>query len=235
MGNFFHLILSRPLLNLLIWLYNVVPGHDMGIAIVVLTVLVRLVLFPSFQKSLRSQKELQQLQPKLEEVRKQHKDDREAQTKATLEIYKAHRVNPFSSCLPLLIQLPILIALYQVFLSGLRGKLSGELYGFVADPGKINTIFLGLVDLLRSNWVMAVLAGVLQFIQSKMIAPKATPAGADKTASIMNAQLTYFMPAMTLFVAWRLPAGLSLYWIVTTLFAIGQQYYIMRKDKKAAA
>lgn len=228
MGELFHLILTKPLLNILIWLYNAIPGQDMGLAIISLTILLRLVLFPSFQKSLRSQKELQQLQPKLEEIKAKYKDDKEAQTKATLELYKQNKVNPFSSCLPLLVQLPILFALYRVFLTGLNGDVGADLYPFVKSPGEINTLFLGIVELSKSSLLFAILAGGFQFVQSKMLAPK-TPAPKGTTAAIMSAQFTYFMPILTVIIAMRLPAGLSLYWAVTTLFAIAQQYYIMRK------
>jgi YidC/Oxa1 family membrane protein insertase len=228
MKEFFHLILTQPLLNLLIWFYNVIPGHDIGWSIIALTLLIRLILLPSFQKSLRSQRELQQLQPKLHEIQEKHKDNKEAQTKAVMEFYKQNKVNPFSSCLPLLLQLPILIVLYRVFFAVLKGGISGELYPFVADPKIINTVFLGLVDLTRPNYLFALLAGGFQFWQSKMISPK-TKAVSDSTAKIMNTQLTYFMPILTVVIALKLPAGLSLYWIITTLFAIGQQYYIMKK------
>ncbi len=228
MGEFFHLILTKPLLNLLIWFYNVIPQKDMGLAIIALTLLTRLILVPSFQKSLRSQKEMQQLQPRLQELKEKHKGDKEAETRAVLEFYKQNKVNPFSSCLPLLLQLPILIALYQVFLRGLNSEIGGELYSFVANPGKINTMFLGLVDLTKPNFLFAALAGVSQFVQSKMMTPK-NPAGQDQTAKLMSVQFTYFMPILTIVIAMSLPAGLSLYWVVTTLFAIVQQYYIMKK------
>lgn len=233
MSNFFHLILTQPLLNALVWLYNIIPGRDLGLAIIALTLLIRIILIPAFQKSLKSQKELQHLQPQLEEIRRKHKDNKEAQTKATLELYKQHKINPFSSCLPLLVQLPILIALYQVFLSGLHNKVSGELYPFISDPGKIQTSFLSFVDLAQPNLYFGLAAGLLQFVQSKMMVPKKNSGSApDKTQALMNAQLTYFMPIVTAFIAIRLPAGLAVYWIVTTLFAIGQQYYIMKKGKK---
>ncbi len=235
MSNFFHLILTQPLLNALVWLYNIIPGQDVGLAIIALTLLIRVILVPAFQKSLRSQKELQHLQPQLEEIRRKHKDDKEAQTRATLELYKQHKVNPFSSCLPLLVQLPILIALYRVFLTGLNGNVAGDLYPFISDPGKIQTTFLGFVNLASPNLYFGLAAGLFQFVQSKMMAPKKSSGGAaDKTQALMNAQLLYFMPIVTVLIAARLPAGLAVYWIVTTLFAIGQQYYIMRKDKKNA-
>lgn len=227
MIEFFHLILTKPLLNVLIWFYNVIPIQDMGLAIIALTILVRFLLFPSFQKSLRSQRELSKLQPKLDEIKEKHKQDKEAQTKAILDFYKQNKVNPFSSCLPLLIQLPILIALYRVFLTGLNGAVAEELYPFVQNPGEINTVFLGITDLSHPSLWFAALAGIFQFVQSKMSAPKSGVQ--DKTAQIMNWQLVYFMPLITIVIAARLPAGLSLYWIITTVFAIVQQYYIMRK------
>jgi len=225
--NIFHIILTKPLLNLLIWFYNVLPGHDIGLAIIAVTLITRIILYPSFQKSLRSQRELQQLQPKLDEIKAKHKGDKEAETKAILKFYQENKVNPFSSCLPLLIQLPILIALYSVFRTGLSGEIAGELYGFIKDPGVINTKFLGLIELAKPNTVFALIAGASQFVQSKLMAPKTK--SQDKTAAMMSMQFTYIMPIVTAVVAFSLPAGLSLYWIITTLFAIGQQWYIMRK------
>ena len=224
----FHQILIRPLLNLLIWLYNVIPGHDLGLALIAFTILVRLALFPSFQKSLRSQRQLQQIQPKLDEIRTKYENDKEAQTKAMLEFYQQHKINPLSSCLPLLIQLPLLIALYSVFRIGLNGNLASDLYPFVANPGIINHNLLGIVELAKPNIILGVFAGLTQFVQSKMMAPKTTSAS-DKTTTLMNAQFTYLMPAVTVLIATKLPAGLSLYWVITTLFAISQQYYIIKK------
>lgn len=225
--NIFHIILTKPLLNLLIWFYNIIPGSDMGLAIIAVTILVRLLLYPSFQKSLRAQRQLQLLQPKLDEIKEKHKGDKEAETKAILKFYQENKVNPFSSCLPLLVQLPILIALYSVFRTGLSGEIGGELYGFVINPGAINTKLFGLLELAKPNIGFAIVAGLSQFAQSKLMAPAARPQ--DKTAAMMSMQFTYVMPIITIVVAMSLPAGLSLYWIITTLFAIAQQWYIMRR------
>lgn len=224
-------LLVKPILNLLIWLYNVLPGNDIGLAIIAVTILVRILLFPSFQKSLRAQKELQQIQPKLEEIKEKYKDDKEAQTKAVLKFYQENKINPLSSCLPLLIQLPLLIALYNVFRMGLDGDISAKLYPFISDPGHIDSMFLGFVNLAKSNVIFALAAGASQFVQSKLMAPAKAKGNTpqDKTAAMMSMQFTYVMPIVTAVVAMSLPAGLSLYWIITTLFAIGQQWYIMRK------
>ena len=224
-------IIYRPLLNLLVFFYNILPGHDIGVVIILLTVLIRLALAPSFHKSLKSQKAMNDLQPKLNELRERHKDDKEKQARAMMELYREHKINPLSSCLPILIQLPILIALYQVFRVALGGHELVGLYSFVHAPANINPKFLNLIDLSKPSYVFAILAGVAQFWQSKLMMPKATPGGQDATARAMSLQMTYALPAVSVLVAWKLPAGLPLYWVVTTLFAVGQQYYILRKSK----
>lgn len=221
----YNAIIYYPLLNLLVFLYNYIP--DIGVVIVLLTVLIRLILAPSFHKSLKSQKAMADLQPKLNSIRETHKTDKEAQAKAMMELYKEHKINPFSSCLPLLIQLPILIALYQVFSKALGNHLSG-LYSFVQRPEVINPYFLNILDLSKPSPVLAIMAGALQFWQSKMMMPKAGSAQ-DSTAKAMQVQTTYVLPVISIVIAWTLPAGLPLYWVVTTLFAIGQQYYINKK------
>lgn len=220
-------IIYRPLLNLLVYFYNIVPGHDIGVVIILLTLIIRLILAPTMHRTLKSQKAMNALQPKLNEIREKYKDNKEGQAKAMMELYREHKINPLSSCLPLLIQLPILIALYQVFDKALKGNLAG-LYNFVANPGAINPRFLNLIDLSQPNVIFAVLAGLAQFWQSKMMMPKLS--GSDATAKAMNIQTVYVLPAISIFIALRLPAGLPLYWIVTTLFAIAQQYYVMRKQ-----
>lgn len=228
MLELYHTLIYEPLLNLLVWGYNSLPGHDIGIVIVVITLLVRVVLAPTMHKQLKSQLAMTKLQPKLDEVKARHKDNKEAQAKAVMELYKEHNVNPFSSCLPLLIQLPILIALYQVFDKALNGNLEG-LYRAVYNPGEINPYFLGLVNLAEPNIILAILAGLLQFWQSRMLQVRQSKT-ADATAKAIQLQTTYLLPLVSMYIAWRLPAGLPLYWVVTTLFAVVQQYYMMRKS-----
>ncbi|MDQ3018849.1 MAG: YidC/Oxa1 family membrane protein insertase [bacterium] len=228
MLHLYNEIIYRPILNLLVWLYNVIPGQDIGIVIILVTLAIRFILAPFMHKSLKGQRALSALQPKLNDLREKHKDDREGQAKAMMELYKEHNVNPLSSCLPLLVQLPILIALYQVFDKALKGNLNG-LYSFVVNPGTLDPRFLSWVDLSQPNIIFAVVAGITQYWQSRMITKWQTAPSTDPTAKIMNAQMTYILPLVSVFIAWKLPAGLPLYWIVTTLFAIGQQYYITRK------
>jgi len=237
MVELFNTILYQPLLNLLVFLYNVIPGHDLGIAIIILTVLIKLALYPLSHQSIKSQKALQELQPKIDEVKKQHKDNKEAQAKALMELYKSNKVNPLSSCLPLLIQLPFLIAVFQVFRTGLNPESLDLLYSFVSNPGQLNPISFGFLDLSQSNIVLAVLTGAAQFWQTKMLMSKrpkkVTPGAKDEDMmAIMNKQMLYFMPIITVVIGASLPAGLILYWFITTLLTVGQQRVMFRHKKK---
>lgn len=235
-------IIYFPLLNALVFLYNYIP--DIGVVIILLTLLTRIILAPSHHKSIKSQQAMTSLQPKLNELREKFKDDKEAQAREMMNLYKENKVNPFSSCLPLLIQLPILIGLFYVFRDGLNNHLSG-IYSFVHAPETINPLFLNLIDLskmpvtggawymLNGQWylpglVLALITGLAQFWQSKLMAPKKT-ANQDFTQSYMTTMTVYFMPLMITYIAFRFPTGLSLYWVITALFAVAQHYYMLRK------
>lgn len=222
----------QPLFNLLIFLYNIIPGNDVGIAIIIVTIIIRLILAPLAFKSIHSQKAIQELQPKINEIKNKYKNDKEKLNKELLKFYQENKINPFSSCLPMLIQLPILFALYRVFIKGLNVDGMEEiLYPFILKPDRLNLVFLGLVDLTQKSLILAVLAGVFQFIQSKLTLDKkkSKKMNVKDFSSIMSTQMVYFMPLITVFIAMTLPSALALYWIVTTLFAIGQQYIIMKK------
>jgi YidC/Oxa1 family membrane protein insertase len=225
----FNTILYRPIFNALVLLYENLPGHDFGIAIIVLTCFIRLVLYPSTLKSIKSQKALQELQPKIKEIQSKFKKDKEGQAKAMMELYKREKISPVSGCLPMLIQLPILIALFLVLrnIAGNSNSLDSSLfYSFVPYLEKINLTFLGVMDLTVSYSFLAILAGAFQFIQTKMITPK-TKSSSGKTgdfSQVMQKQMLYFFPILTILILWRLPSAIGLYWLTTTLFAIGQQY-----------
>lgn len=228
-------IIYQPLFNLLVWLYQAIPGHDIGIAIILLTIAVKLIFYPLSLQSIRSQKALQTLQPKLDELKKKYGDKKEELARATMELYKSEKVNPLSSCLPLLIQLPVFIALYQVLQKGLGTTDFSLLYPFIPSPGALNSMSFGVLDLSKPAIVLAILAGAAQFWQSKMLVhtrqPKVEGAKDESMTAIMNKQMLYVMPAMTVFIGWRLPAGLALYWLVTTLLTALQQLWMFRPPK----
>ena len=227
---FFKIILYIPLFNALIFISNFIPGHDLGLSIIVLTVVIRFLFFPLSIKAQRSQKALNAINPHIQAIKEKHKHDQAAQGAAMMQLYKEHNVNPVAGCLPLLIQLPILIALYQVFIAGLNPQSFSLLYPFVNNPGSINPLFLGLISISSRNIILAVLAGVLQFIQAKqsMAYMKASGGGANPQMAALNTQMLYFFPVMIVVIGWNLQAGLILYWITTTLFSIGEQFYLKK-------
>ena len=120
MSQIFHAFIYQPIYNLLIFLYGIIPGHDLGVAIILLTLLVRFLLYPVAQKQIESQKKLQDLQPEIKKLQEKHKGDKEKQGRALMEFYKEKKVNPASGCLPLVIQIVFFIALYRAFIAGLN-------------------------------------------------------------------------------------------------------------------
>ena len=230
--NIFHNFLYQPLFNLLVLLYNYIPGHDFGIAIILLTLLIRFILYPLSVKAFDSQRTIQKIQPQIQEIQKKYKDDKEKQAKETMEIYKKEKINPFSGLFLAFIQLPILIALYWVFWNGLKPEELAYLYKFVSNPGQIDAIFLGMIDLSKANVILAVLAGITQFYQTEMLTPKAGPKkdnGPD-FSQIMQKQMLYFFPAFTVIILLNLPSALGLYWTVSGIFSIIQQYFLLKKE-----
>jgi YidC/Oxa1 family membrane protein insertase len=234
LSAFWTQVFIRPLYNLLVFLHNVIPGHDLGVAIIILTIIIRFILYPSSKKAIETQRAQLEYQPELDKIKEKYKDDKEKQTQETMAFYKKHKINPFSSCLPLLIQMPILIALYWVFRSSLSVDSFQLLYPFVHQPASLNTQFLGLVNLIRPEvYVFPILAGATQFLQSWMLLKRKKAEKKEEKKdmmSVMSKQMTYIFPIITVLFAASLPAAISLYWITTNLFSIVQQYIIMRSD-----
>jgi len=237
-GSLFNTILYQPLFNALIILYVFLPGHDFGLSIIILTAVIRIILFPLMAGSIRAQKVLSEIQPKLKEIQQKFKDDRERQMRETMALYRENKINPFGSLLPLLVQLPILFALYRVFWKGLNPGEMANLYGFVPNPGSIDPTFLGIVDLAQPSLILALLAGAAQFFQAKMMT-KRQQKPVDKNdrganiSNMMSKQMLYFFPLFTVLILWKLPAAIGLYWITTSLFTILQQYLILKKQNNS--
>ncbi|MBI5037500.1 MAG: membrane protein insertase YidC [Candidatus Kerfeldbacteria bacterium] len=243
-GDIFNLILLEPILNALVFIYHYIP--NLGAAIILLTLLIKGILYFPSRSSIVAQKRLQETQPQLQALQQKYKNDREELGRQTMKFYKENKVNPLSSCLPLLIQLPILIALYRAFLAVsqtdptthiLMAEQLEHLYGPMRDiftSKAINSQFLGFIDLSQTkNWALAIIAGLATFFQSNMLSrkqPPAVPGAKDEsmTAS-MNKQMRYVLPAVTVFFGIQFPAGLTLYWLVSTLFTIAQQYFVLKR------
>ncbi|RJQ13571.1 protein translocase component YidC [Candidatus Parcubacteria bacterium] len=232
MSLVFNKILLQPLFNILIFFYDL--SGDFGVAIILLTTLIRLVLYPLSAKAIRSQKELSVIQPQIQEVQRKHKGDQAAQAKELMKLYQEHNINPFSGCLPILIQLPILVALYRVFLDGLDPAQLVNLYYFIPKPDLINPEFLGFLDLSGRNLFLALAAGAFQFWQSKASLPQQDKKGvrASPTQAIMSKQMLYFFPALTVIISASLPAGVALYWLTTTILGLIQHFLVKIKPKQ---
>ena len=228
MTALFNEILYRPLLNLAVAVYNILPGHDFGVAVIVLTILVRLVLMPLSIKALLSQRKLTQLGADVNLLKEKHKNDKSRQSEEIMKLYKDKGVNPIGGCLPLLIQFPLIIALYKVFGDGIKPEALSSLYSFVARPEVIKATFLGIIDLAHRNIPLTLLAGGLQFIQAWQQKKNTVPQteGAGKEVAALTNQMLYFFPLFIIIIGWKLPAGLILYWVTSTAYSIFEQAYI---------
>jgi YidC/Oxa1 family membrane protein insertase len=215
--------LWQPLFNLLVLFYLYLPGHDFGLAVIFLTILINLLLYPIQRKAVRSQLALQAIQPKLKEIQQKYKDNKEKQVKAFIELYKSQKVNPFSGIFLLFLQLPILIALYRVFWKGFHLEDLGNLYSFVPHPSFVDPSFLGLINLNQPSVFLAIIAGLVQLVQVKTSTLQRKKA--EKSfASSFQKQMIYFFPLFLVLILLKLPSALALYLIVSGIFAIFQQY-----------
>lgn len=210
MTEIFNAVIYNPINWVLLFLYHNASFGDLGIAIILLTVVIRLVLMPLFYKSAKNQTILQRLQPHIKKIQLDHKDNKEKQAKAMMALYKEHRISPFSGFLPLILQLPVFIALFEMFTTG------------ITSGAFDNPTFFGL-DLAAKSLVLAVIAALLQYFQTRIAMPSLQ--GVDGTQKAMM----FIGPVITVLILGGLPAALSLYWSVSNLFSLGQQFYINKK------
>ncbi|MBU1015192.1 YidC/Oxa1 family membrane protein insertase [Patescibacteria group bacterium] len=230
----FRIVLYQPLLNALVFLYAVVPGNDFGVAVILLTVLLRLAMYPLSGKAIRAQQKMAELQPRIKELQERFKNDKEKQAKEMLQLYKAEKINPFSSMAPLLLQLPVLLALFQVFRIGFGPEQLALLYVVPASLGaSIDTTFLGLLDLQEKSFLLAGLVGVSQFLQAKTMAvPKSTKGkGGPDFSQALQKQMLYVFPFFLAFIALQFSAVLSVYLLTSNMFTVGQQLYMKKKKQ----
>lgn len=242
MSSIFHTVLYQPLYNAFIFLMDLLPWFDAGVIIIFFTILVKLVIFPLSQKAVRAQMELKAIEPELALIREKHKADKQEQAKLTLELYKKKNINPFGSIAVVFIQLPIIFALYFVFLrAGLPVLNTDLLYAFTPHPESINMNFLGLINITHKSYFLALLAGLSSFFQIRFSMPpyqKPTDSKAtfkDDLARSMNTQMRYVFPVIVLFISYSISGVVALYWTTSNLFTLGQEFVIRRKYKKEKA
>lgn len=256
-GNVWIEGIYKPILNTLIYLIEILPGHNLGLAIILLTLIIRTLLLVPSQRAMKSQKKMQVVQAKIEELKKKHKDNQQQIALETMALWKEHKVNPFGSCIMMFIQIPIMIALYYVVQSGLHPDKAVLLYSFIAEQFNFETIqtnFLGILELTKINFiVLPLIVGGLQFVQMQLafarVAKKkaASPLGGGQAAveakkldqpvdmqsqmEMANNMMKYVMPAMIAFFTASLPSGVGLYWATSTVYGIVQQWVINRQSR----
>jgi YidC/Oxa1 family membrane protein insertase len=230
-------LLIEPIYNGLIFFINTFPGHSLGIAVIVMTLIVKFLLFPIASRSIRTQAAQKKLQPEIKSLQAKYKDNKEELSKKMMELYKERKVNPFSGCLLLIIQLPIILALYRVIIMGVDLQ-PDLLYSVLQYPPNINTVFLGLFELTERSIPLAILAGAAQFLQMSL-SPALRAAKKEKkdtensqpmeqAAAMMQKNLRYFMPIMIVVFGWALPGAVALYWVISALFLTAQEYFIYK-------
>jgi len=248
----FNLIFVNPLFNLLVFFYNLIPGHDLGLAIIAVTIVIRLILYPLSWKSLKAQKAMKDIQPQIDALKLKYKGgDQKQLGLETMALYKQANVNPFSSCFLVLLQLPFLIGIYQVFRVGLTTEGLNLLYpffnatsGIFTRPEVLNEMsfaWFGFAGFSLKNGapIFAILAGAAQFWQSRMLITTKPPkivegkevAKDENMMAMVNKQMLYTMPLITVFIGWSLPGGLSFYWFISTLLTVAQQAWLFKKPK----
>lgn len=249
MGDLYQLILYQPIFNGLMAIHKFVPGHDLGVAIILLTLLMKLILFYPSLSSLKSQRALQDLQPKITKLREKYKDDRQKQGQELMKLYRENKVSPLSSCLPMILQLVLLIPLYQAFINGLKtdpethllvADQLNNLYGSlrsIYETAPINLVSFGFLNLgAKGGIVLGLIAGGLQFWQTWMLSRKKGPKGPaakdENVAASVNRQMLYLFPLLTIYLVSSFPAGIGVYWIVSTLFQLLQQWYFLKRHLK---
>jgi YidC/Oxa1 family membrane protein insertase len=235
---FFKTIIYVPLYNILIMILNI-PWVDAGLAAVILTVLVKMILYPLAKKSTVAQAKMKEKEGELASIKEKYKDKQEQAVK-TMEFYKTNKINPFSSILTVLIQIPVIFSLYYIFFkSGLPAIDTNILYSFVKAPASVSMIFLGFVDVSQKSIVLAALAAVTSFWQMHL-ASKATnkiinisKANTKEDFSKMMAnQMKYTMPLIVFFISWKISAIVALYWFVSNLVGIAQDVYVRKQMVK---
>lgn len=236
---FYNNIIFNPLYNGLIFLMDIIPWIDAGVAVILFTIIVRLVLFPLSKKAIVTQVRMKEIEPELNRL-KQTVPDRQQQALKVMELYKTKGVNPFSSFLVLIIQLPIIYALYSIFIrSGLPVVNTDILYGFITPP-TINMHFLGLIDIGAKSITLAVIAAVAQYLQlhfslsatSNTAPNKIGPTSQADMMQNMMKNMKYIFPIMVFFISYKISAVVALYWAVSSLFTLGQEIVVRRHLKK---
>jgi YidC/Oxa1 family membrane protein insertase len=234
-----HTFFFDPVYNGLVFFIDIFPKGDVGLAIIALVVVVKTILLPLSIKAAKTQRIMREITPKLNELKVKHKEDRQAQAQAMLEIYRDAGLNPFAGVVVMIIQIPILIALYFAVYSGggvaLPDINTALLYGFIPVPEIVTMNLLGLVDITSQSLILALLAGLTQYLQIKYAMPPLPapepgkePDMKDDIARMMQVQMKYILPPLIFFVGYTTSAAIALYFVVSNLAALAQEIFVKK-------
>lgn len=242
-SSIFNTFFYEPLYNGLIFLMtNVIPWADIGIAIIIFTIIIKLILLPLSFKAVRTQVQMKEIEPEIKKIKERNKNNSQTQAVELMNLYKTRGIKPFSGFLLLFLQLPIILALYFIFLKGGLPIVNTEiLYSFVLKPETINVMFLGLVDITQKSLVIAIIAGITQFFHTMVSMPKdknkekdtkAVKSFKDEMMKNMSTQMRYVFPFVVFFISYTLSAAVAIYWATSNLFHIFQEIYVRKRIKK---
>lgn len=236
----FHTLFYKPMYNALIFILDILPNHDVALAVIILTILIKIILLPLSHKMFITQINQKKIQPLIAKAQEEHKDNKQILGLKMMEIYKENKINPFSSVLLMFIQIPIVFALYFVFSKGgLPQIVVADLYSFVSHINNINHILFG-VDFTKANIVVGTIAALSQYIQIRLSLQNMKPANNKplsemKPEEIMQKQMSfmmkYFIPVLIFIASLKVSAAVALYWIVSSVFMIAQELYFRNKYK----
>ena len=238
-GDVFHAVIYVPIYNALVFFVDLVPSHDIGIAVIIVTIIVRIILWPLSKRAVKAQMDMKKIAPEIEELKKKYKDKPDEQGKAIFALYKERDIHPFAGFLLLLIQLPILLGLYWVFAMGGFPDVNPEfLYSFVSVPASVNMEFLGLINMAGHSVALALIAVVAQFIYTRLsMGPRGSQTPVETVeasfskdmAKSFDLQARYVLPIIVGFIGYTVAAAAPLYWATSNIFMIGQEYFSGRR------
>jgi len=232
-------ILLNPIFNLLLLIYALLPGHDFGIAVIILTIIIRILLWPLVKKQLLHQKAMRDIQPEITKIKQKTKGDKAKESKMMMELFKEKEINPFGSLGLALLQFPILIALFFVLRDIIDpSQINEAVYGFVSsfdavkdiisNPSSFHPSLFGVIDMAKPSVLLAVLAGLAQFFQARQLTPKDI-SKSDPSARL-GFQMMLIFPVLTVIIGLQLPSALALYWLTSSLVALVQQHMVLAED-----
>lgn len=233
-------IFYQPIYNILIFITHNVTFGDVGFAIIIITIIIKFILYPLTKKSIKSQILMKRMEPEIKLIKKNF-PNKEEQAKKTFELYKKYGTNPFSGCLVIILQLPVIFALYFVIYKGLSLD-TNLVYSFLEKPAVIHTNFLGFIEMGGKSIILALLAGITQFIQGYLASPinpkvevlkvGEEPEKAsfqDELSSSMQTNIKYILPIFIAFISWKISAAVALYFVISNIFTIVQEWHIRRQ------